>query len=215
MSRKFSGNNDDGSSRRTWYYRAKFEVDAYTQPNAGDNEIKDLTFFERQYYGTIDNQDYPVTPKEENLVAIGSGQLVINFVAEAFNIMKQRMTVAVEYNKISRTNQYFVEFNPTQAFMSPDNDYRVMIENVLLNYNLKEIPNRIGLDKITSFDDYVKHFIKIISTEIKDGFYTQSKWCRSPASSVFNSGLAISISNLNKGNDQQKVNQFIDHPDWH
>ena len=46
MSRKFIGSNKDKSSRRTWYYRAKFEVDAYTQQNAGSNEIKDITFFE-------------------------------------------------------------------------------------------------------------------------------------------------------------------------
>ena len=214
MTRKFIGSNVDSSSRRTWYYRAKFEVEAYNQENAGDNEIKDLTFFERQYYGTIDGQDYPVIPKEENLVALAGGKLALNFVADAFSTMKRRMTVAVEYNKISRTNQYFVGFTPTQAYMPPNNDYRTMIDNVLINYNLKEIPNRIGLDKITSFDDYVKHFIKIISNEIKGGFYTQSKWCRSPAASVFNSGLAISIAELKKGEDQQKIDEFIDHPDF-
>ena len=82
MARKFIGSNNDSSSRRTWYYRAKFEVDAYTQPNAGSNEIKDLTFFERQYFGTIDNQDYPVTPKEENIVATVGGKRILNFVNE-------------------------------------------------------------------------------------------------------------------------------------
>ena len=214
MARKFIGSNNDPSSRRTWYYRAKFEVDAYTQPNAGSNEIKELTFFERQYFGTIDNQDYPVTPKEENIVATVGGKRILNFVNDAFRVMKRRMNTAVEYNKISRSSPYFVQFNPAQTYRPPDDDYRIILENVLLNYNVKEIPNRVGLDKITCFDDYVKHFIKIISTEIKDGYYTQSKWCRSPAASVFNSGLAISIANLKKGEDQEKINDFIDHPDF-
>ena len=68
MARKFIGSNTDPSSKSTWYYRAKFEVKAYDQPNAGENEIKDITFFERQYYGTIDNQDYSITPKEDKIV---------------------------------------------------------------------------------------------------------------------------------------------------
>jgi hypothetical protein len=214
MTRKFAGSNNDPSSKRTWYYRAKFEVDAYSQPNAGENQIKDLTYFERQYYGTIDNRDYPIIPIEDNIVATVGGKRVLNFVNDAFRIMKQRMTVAVEYNKISRSNQYFVNFNPVEAYQPPDGGYRTILENVLLNYNLKEIPNRVGLDRITSFDDYVKHFVKIISTEVNDGFYTESKWCRSPAASVFNSGLAISISDLRKGEDQEKINEFIDHPDF-
>ena len=214
MARKFIGSNEDPSSKRTWYYRAKYEIEAYDQPFAGDNQIKDITFFERQYYGTIDNRDYPVIPKEDKIVLTTGGKRVINFVNDAFRVMKRRMTVAVEYNKISRSNQFLVEFNPVQAYRPPDDDYRIILEDILRKYNTTEIPNRIGLNSITCFDDYVKNFINIISNEIKGGFYTQSKWCRSPAASVYNSGLAISIANLRKGEDQQKIDDFIDHPDF-
>lgn len=214
MARKFIGSNEDPSSKRTWYYRAKYEIEAYNQPFAGDNQIKDITFFERQYYGTIDNKDYPIIPNEDKIVLTTGGKRVTNFVNDAFRVMKRRMTVAVEYNKISRSNQYFVQFNPVQAYRPPDDDYRIILEDVLRKYNTTEIPNRIGLNSITCFDDYVKNFIKIISNEISDGFYTQSKWCRSPAASVYNSGLAISIADLKKGEDQQKIDDFIDHPDF-
>ena len=44
MARKFIGSNTDKSSRRTWYYRAKFETKAYTQPNAGEMRSKTLRF---------------------------------------------------------------------------------------------------------------------------------------------------------------------------
>ena len=128
--------------------------------------------------------------------------------------MKKRMTVAVEYNKITRSSPYFVNFNPVQAYRPPNSDYRVVLQNILMKYNTKDIPSLIGLKNITSFDDYVKNFIKIISTGITTGYYTQTKWCRSPSASVFNSGLAISISNLNKGDDQKKIDDFIDHPDF-
>jgi hypothetical protein len=214
MARKFIGSNTDPSSKSTWYYRAKFEVKAYDQPNAGENEIKDITFFERQYYGTIDNQDYSITPKEDKIVMTVNSKRVLNFVDDAFRIMKKRMTVAVEYNKITRSSPYFVNFNPVQAYRPPNSDYRVVLQNILMKYNTKDIPSLIGLKNITSFDDYVKNFIKIISTGITTGYYTQTKWCRSPSASVFNSGLAISISNLNKGDDQKKIDDFIDHPDF-
>ena len=214
MARKFIGSNKDPSSKRTWYYRAKFEVKAYDQPFAGENQIKDITFFERQYYGTIDDEDYSVTPKEDQLVAIPSGNRVLNFVADAFTLMKKRMATAYEFNKITSTNSYMVEFNPVKAYVPPDNSYNTMLKNVLVSYNNQEIPNRIGVEKITSFDDYVNNFVKIISNEIKGGYYTQTKWCRSPRASVFNSGLAISISDLKIGEDQIKIDDFIDHVDF-
>jgi len=214
MSRKFIGSNDDNSSKRTWYYRAKFETQAYTQPDAGDNEIKDITFFERQYYGTIDEQDYSVTPKEEALATLPGGQRALNFVVDAFNIMKKRMNIAFEYSKIEGSNPFMVEFNSYQAYRPPDDDYKTILQNVLVNYNTQEIPNRIGSSNITCFDDYVKNFVKIISNEIQDGFFSQTKWCRSPLASVFNSGLAISLSSLDPGEDQPKVDEFIDHIDF-
>lgn len=214
MARKFIGSNSDGSSRRTWYYRAKFEVSAYKQPFAGENQIKDITFFERQYYGTIDDQDYSVVPNENVIIPIPNGKRLMNFAADAFMLMKKRMTAAVEYNKISRSNPYFVEFKPLKAYQPPEKDYRNILQNTLLKYNTNEIPNRVGLENITSFDDYVKNFIKIISNEVKGGFYTETKWCRSPAASAFNSGLAVSIANLKIGEDQKKIDEFIDHPDF-
>ena len=56
--------------------------------------------------------------------------------------------------------------------------------------------------------------IKIISNEIQDCYYSPTKWCRSPLASVFNSGLAISISNLRAGEDQAKIDEFVDHIDF-
>lgn len=214
MARKFIGSNSDNSSRRTWYYRAKYEIEAFTQPDAGDNQIKDITYYERQYYGTIDDLDYSVTPKEEKLSVLPGGGRALNFVVDAFNIMKKRMNAAFEFSKIEGSNPYMVEFIPYQTYSPPDNDYNRILENILVNYNVSEIPNRVGLDRITCFEDYVKNFIKIISEEINGGYYTQSKWCRSPLASVFNSGLAISISDLKKGEDQQKIDDFIDHVDF-
>ena len=214
MTRKFIGSNTDPSARRTWYYRAKFEVEAYDQPDAGENQIKDITFFERQYYGTIDEQDYAIVPKQENLAILPGGQRALNFVVDAFNIMKKRMNSAFEFSKIEGSNPYMVELSPYQAYRPPNDDYTTILQNVLVNYNVLEIPDRIGLNNITSFEDYVKNFIKIISEEIQDGYYTQTKWCRSPQASVWNSGLAISISDLRVGEDQPKIDEFIDHIDF-
>ena len=214
MTRKFIGSNKDQSSRSTWYYRAKFETQAYDQPNAGDGVIKDITFYERLYYGTIDNNDYSVVPKEDKIVLTIGGKRVINFVNDAFRLMKKRIEAAYQFNNIAGSNPYILNFTPYQAYTPPDDSYKIILQNVLVNYNTIEIPNRVGLSSITSFEDYVKNFIKIISNEIKDGYYTQTKWCRSPMASVFNSGLAISIADLKKGEDQQKINEFIDNEDF-
>ena len=213
MARKFIGSNTDKSSRRTWYYRAKFETKAYTQPNAGENEIKDITFFERQYYGTIDELDYPIVPKEDLIIGLAGGKRALPFVVDAFTIFKKRMTKAVEYNKITTTNPFFVNFTPTLAYQSPLRQYKDYLGRKLQQYNLNYIENTVGYKSITSFEDYVKFFVEKIKQE-GDSIYSLSKWCRSPECSVYNSGLGISIDNLDFGEDQPKMEQFIDHQDF-
>ena len=73
---------------------------------------------------------------------------------------------------------------PYQAYSPPNDDYTTILQDVLVNYNILEIPDRIGLDNITSFEDYVK-YDKMFLEEIKDGYYT-IKRCRSPDASVWN-----------------------------
>lgn len=210
MARKFDGSNTDRSSRRTWFYRAKYELEAYGLEGAGSNQIKDITFFERQYYGTISNRDYTVVAKPTTINQITNNHTAMNFVADAFTVMKRRMEFAAKYNKIKLTNPYFVNFQPFKSYQSPTRSYTNFLKSLIVNYNTLEIPDRIGLNNITSFEDYVKYFIKIISVEVQGGVYTMSKWLRSPFCSVFNSGLAIKISDMADGEDQPKINEIID-----
>ena len=123
MTRKFIGSNKDRSSRSTWYYRAKFELQAYNQPNVGEGVIKDITFYERQYYGTIDNHDYSVIPKQDKIVLTTGGKRVINFVDDAFRLMKKRIEAAFQFNNIAGSNEYILNFRPYQAYTPPDRDW--------------------------------------------------------------------------------------------
>lgn len=213
MTRKFIGSNSDGSSRRTWYYRAKFETRAYTQPNAGENQIKDITFFERQYYGTIDEFDYPIIPKEDTIVGITNGNRALPFVADAFTLFRKRMQKAVEYNKISTLNPFFVNCSPTKSYTSPMREYKDHLSQILVDFNLNYLENTVGSNNITSFEHYVKFFVQK-NKENLNNVVTLSRWCRSPFASVYSSGLGISLDNLSFGEDQIKIDQFIDHPDF-
>ena len=57
MARDFKGKNDLPKASQLWYTRAQYQIEAFpTNDGDGGSVVKDLLFFERMYYGMIDNR---------------------------------------------------------------------------------------------------------------------------------------------------------------
>ena len=221
MSRDFRGKNNLPKASQLFYTRAQYQVEAYPENDGdGGKHVKDLLFFERMYYGMIDNNDNSIIPNEDFLAplaastnsSIGRAPRAMDFVVRAFADLKRLFDRACASQQISKRNSIFAPFTPVRAYTSPKKDYEISLKKVLTAYNTQVLPNLYDMKNIITFDDYVKTFVDYLSKNPLDHIITLTKWCRSSQSSVFHSGLAIDIAGLDFDNDQAKIDSIIDDP---
>ena len=127
MARKFPGSNKGSSSRTLWYHRANYKLNAYNLTNGvPPKQIKDLSFFERTYYGMIDDNDQSIIAKEDFLVSLGTAgggvYPVMDFVANAWQDMKSLFDRACQANLLKKGG-FFAPLEPVRTYTSPVKDY--------------------------------------------------------------------------------------------
>ena len=218
MSRKF-GNTNKENSFVSWYYRAKWQTKAYRENNgAGPLAAKNLGFVERINYGFIDKNNYSVQPLEKHLVHLNSSDplaspMVFDFVADAFSVMKLNYLVACKKNFIAKTG-VFSDLTALQAYENPVLKYNEYLKGLLESFSLEYLPNKIGINNITSYETYVKAFFVFAKEKWQDVPLTFSRYQKSYLSSVLDTGLAIKIFNIGYDKDQEKINKIIDSPSF-
>ena len=219
MTRKFKESTNI-PTRSMWYYGGKWQVQAYPENGgSGPKAVKNLNFVERIHYGVMDNNNYGVIPDEKFLVPIYAGDpfispRVFDFVADAWAVMNLNFTVACQKNLIQKQGAAFAEMKAIAAYENPKLKYRKYIGNVLNNFNLQYIPQQISIKNITSYDDYVKHFFKMLENNAEGEPVTLSRWLKSNRSSILDSGLAIKYFDIPPNADQRKINEILDHPSF-
>lgn len=212
MARKFKGKNDITSAKDIWYHRADFYVNAHQDTKT----TKDTLFFEQAYYGMIDTDDRSIVPLPQFMKPLssradqGAPIVALDFVADAFNDVRRSFQYACNAGLLSKENPFMYAMEAVRAYRSPYDDYENSLSGIFLRYNEDILANYTDVNNIITFDDYVKFFLQIISQDETRTPITMEKWCRSTEASIFNSGLAIDIAGLDIGDDQVKIDNFID-----
>ncbi len=207
-------------TRSEWFYGAKWKTEAYFENNgAGPKAVKDLGFVERIHYGVMDNFNYAVVPDELFLVPLDSNNpitspRVFSFVADAWSVMKLNFTVACQKNLIQKSGAAFGEMDALQAYENPTVKYRTYMQAVLERFNTNYIPAYVGINNITSYEQYVNAFFDMLSKIYVNRPITRSRWLKSNGSSILDTGLAIKYFEIPNGLDQRKIDTIIDHPSF-
>jgi hypothetical protein len=122
--------------------------------------------------------------------------------------------VACQKNLIQQSGAAFGEMIVVQAYESPMNKYVTYINSVLERYNSIYIPQVIGINNITSYEQYVNGFFDMLKTIYNNRPITMSRWLKSNGSSILDTGLAIKYFDIPNGFDQTKIDTIIDHPSF-
>ena len=218
MSRKFS-NRNGVRTEAAWYYRAKWETQAYLENNgAGPLAAKDLGFVERINYGFIDDNNYSVVPNEKFIISLNSSDplaspQVFDFVADAFSVMKLNYMAACRKKFIIQDGA-FANLSAIRAYENPVLKYNDYLSRILNAFNHDYIPNNIGVKNITSYDTYVNAFFELIKEQATDMPVSFTRYQKSIQSSVLDTGLAIKFFDLDYDLDQRKIDEMVDHPSF-
>lgn len=209
-----------------------------TTPNA-NNKLNSLgTFFQRKRYGKeifvsflptpldlwndrnlfgkIDFNGNAVYPSEAFLKMISNENsiFVLNFVADAFNAFKNFVSQMKMKNKISQ-NSIITNLNPVSGWQSVNVLYHEYIKIVYQSFSTFVKENR----REKEFLD-VKSFVKLMfdfchQLILKDFPISKTAFIKSKFCSNQVSGLMIEISSENHDDDKNKVEKFINDPNFH
>lgn len=207
----YKGKNDTKSLKFLVQERVKYRLNAFVA-ELGElpKNVLDFNFAERQYYGRINTNYNPVYANQSSLVPFhneGDYQQVFimqNFVKEAFSMLANKMKQAVAIGNISTEEVYLGNFKAYKAYQDPIELYQNYMRNRLEEFNLKHKSH-----KIENYEQWVMKFLEEAKIFGPNFPVTLSAFHRSRRSNIFTSGLAISVSDLDCGDDEVKQDFFL------
>ena len=212
----FNGKNSFPSLMGLMYERIMYKLTAYPEKlGVGPPVIKDLNFAELNYYGRVDHAGRSIYPDEGHIVDLpSSNQLSIqrpesmralSFVANMYQQVKTNISIKVGLGKLFPANRAIATMTPERAYEPPLPRYEQYLDGLLIRYNENFIP-RIGTNLVTSYESYIKYFLKYLKESSVGSPVTFTSWIRSSHNSIYGTGLAIGL--LDKPAD-------VDHPKGH
>lgn len=185
----------------------------------------DVVYYPKQYtniidfwknsalYGKVNTDLDSIILNTNNLKVLKTSNInqanqfyAMSFVADAFNEMVVEFQRADQLSLIPKS-----KLNPlkiVRATIIPQNNYK---ETIRLFLDTAFDQNKLR-NKITNLNDFLNEFCFLINNT---GLYvSQTSFVMNNVSSPTITGLVIDLSNLNNGDDQQKVNQYLNDPNY-
>ena len=218
---KFFGKNEISKPSNLTSERVKYYLDAYQKdPNDGLDQqpIVNFNIGENTLYGRVDQSLVTVYPKSEFVVPVSrttnqeSVPRVLDFVADMFTDLSNNFEKACRLQIQPSNDPYLSSLKAYQSYNDPKKDYRNYMRRLMRNYYKNFLITRQMDDEIMSLDDFIVGVIEYSKLLGQYDPFSFTGFLSSNQSSIFNSGLAISISPLNKGDDVAKETFFLNNP---
>jgi hypothetical protein len=214
---RFFGKNNDPVTKNLISERVKFKINAYQKELDGLDQkpIVDYNFAERVLYGRIDQNLSSVIPKPEFMVSLAntnnpeSAVQLLDFVADMYQDLVNSFEKACRLQILNNNDPYLSKINAYRTYEEPNFDYSIYISDVLNEYNQEFIIKGNREDEIFNLSQYINNLFLFSKSRGSEVPITFTGFLLSVQTSLFTSGLAISISNLPFGEDAQKDDFFI------
>lgn len=214
---RFFGKNDERVTRNLAGERARYKLNAYAKDRDGLDQkpIVDFSFAERVFYGRIDQNLNSVTPNPEFVVSLANTQnpqnavQVLDFVADMFEDFVQNFEKSCRLQLIDNNDPYLSTINAYRSYEDPEFDYSLYISNLLDDFNFEFLIEGKREDEVFTLEQYIKNLIKFSKQKGPISPITYTGFMSSRESSIFSSGIAISVSDLLFSDDAPKDDFFI------
>tara|TARA_A100001201_G_scaffold141964_1_gene138807 strand:+ start:67 stop:1266 length:1200 start_codon:yes stop_codon:yes gene_type:complete len=187
----------------------------------GISNVTTFNYFELAYYGKLDQRYVPFYLDGSNNTAFGviakpysdgnQPMKVANFVADIFNEMARVFNQSAGVGKISKNEKYLSQLKVYRAYEDPIIGYNNYIN--LIGQKLRSIFIKKSI-KVENFDHFMKE-MQVVMPEIAKRFpLTLSGYIKSKHSTIFSSGLALELADIDYENDHEKIVNFYNSKNW-
>ena len=218
MSIFYTEGNNEGAKRL--FQKRSYYSDWLTQYQRDYTNLVDFNFAEKQFYGRVDRRFVPRVVRNSGSIQLktfnqsnlgGPPMFALNFVVDAFNDLAQQFQKCAMLGKIDTQDTYLTNLKVYNAFQQPQGLY----SEQLLLYGT-DISNFFARNNVTykNFDEFMVQLNGLFEGLSFAQPYTYPAFVKSRFCPILVSGLAIEIADLGTANDQQKIDQFVQSPNW-
>jgi len=171
-------------------------------------------------YGLLDPSGVPCVPVVENMQEIdysgGASVFVLNFVADAFDLLAEDMEIkgnwAGQGSFSTKTSLYANPF-ATAGFESADDAYNEHMVGDLFSYFADSYIKKPE-NTFKDFSGFIKVYVKYIEKIAHRIPITFSSFVKSPQCSPLSSGLVVDIYSGNANDDLNKFKSYLSDPNY-
>ena len=213
------------SARDAFIHRSLYSGFAYSEAgeiNVVPESTKNFWFLENMHYGRIRDKSGEVsiiTPKTEFLLsagpaAAGKKAVALDFVVDAYEVMKREYENSSLQNKISSDSTYLSKLFVHKGVFSVSDQQRKL--RATLNGSFVSYANVIKdeSNSILSFEDFAPFFMEFLIPVLGVTPITNSSYMISRHSSPLTSGLCLEVADLDHSKDEDKSKHFLDDPNF-
>jgi hypothetical protein len=181
--------------------------------------VVDFNFGEKYLYGRVDRNYLSIEPSRimSSFTTIpnsgnDNGKIeVMSFVAEAFFGLSRHFRRSVQIGAIRDGDPYLSNLIAYTGYKNPKRAYQRYIQSLTKAMLNMKRDKKIKITNIQEFMNFLSDFSKGIS-----GSYpiTRTGFIRSKINPIVGNGLSLEISDLSYTNDDQKINSFIESPNF-
>jgi hypothetical protein len=180
--------------------------------------VVDFSFAEKAFYGKVNRNFVSIEPnviaqfkKLPNSQGIAGSAEVMSFVADAFAGLSRHFQRSIQIGAIRKDDPYLSNLVAFDGYQKPSAAYSNYFNT--LTQALSSVKNQKQIN-IKDFDEFLDFFIDF-SKEVGSRFpVTKSGYIRSRFNSLMNSGLAIEVSDIVYENDNEKIESFVNSPNF-
>jgi len=214
------------SARDVFIHRSLYNGFAFSKAgevNVTPESTKNFWFLENMHYGRIRDKSGEVsiiTPKTEFLLSAGPTAAnkkagALDFVVDAYEVMKREYEKSSLQNKISSDSTYLSKLFIHKGVFSVSDQQRKLRST--LNGSFVSYANVIKdeSNSILSFEDFAPFFMEFLIPVLGVTPITNSSYMISRHSSPLTSGLCLEVADLDHSKDEDKSKHFLNDKNFH
>ena len=178
--------------------------------------IVDFFAGEKILYGRISPRFIPVTVSPQVLVPVAATEgdrplQAVNFVAAVFQEMVLQFKKCAARGQISDTDPHLTNLTAHKAYVSSQTQY---LEYKNIYFNAIAARFRKSNVRVTNFEEFMHALFPLIRDALSQKPLTYPGFIKSTSCSIMASGLAIEIATGEHINDTEKIQRFVQSPNW-
>ena len=186
--------------------------------------IVNFNFGEKYFYGRTNRTFIPIIfnngPRgalklklfnERFLQQPDSRPSAVNFVVDAFNDMAQQFRKCEQMGKLRSGDPFLTNLKIFKAYQEPKSMYaqhhRAYSSAIAERFSALKI-------KVRNFNEFATELMVLMKKSASRIAFTKTGYIKSRYCPIACSGLALEIADLDVTNDQAKITEFVESPNW-